>query len=316
MKIHRMADILDALFTADVLARLRKQQKPSRTLVHRIDVVANSVETPEAELSVRTWQRILGARRRAWVDYVTCMDDAGFLDTDVKARLTGVDDDDFRPALSECLTCHFLRCILGLTVFGRHEGRPGTAIDFGVKHADGDLSVEVKSPFAEKPEGSYWGDHSHILTPVLDTANKQFADGRKNVVALVPLVEWPVLHGRAPYVKAFFGEEKIVFTVDKQNGGMVGEPYTRFIAEGKFLKLWPEPRFTRTAIRERMLEENVFEEHFTARVELSWFVLHNPYAPQPIPSAIWGECAQLVRDGEVIRWTDGASIDGTVPKRD
>jgi hypothetical protein len=103
------------------------------------------------------------------------------------------------------LTCHFLKNVLGLDVFGRHQGRPGTALDFGVRHAGGDISVEVKSPYAAKPAGSVWaGNHSHILTPMLDEANKQFAEGTRNVLALVPLVDFPVLHGRRPFVKAFF----------------------------------------------------------------------------------------------------------------
>jgi hypothetical protein len=231
-----VADILDPLFRADALQRLRKQQNPSPTLTRRIDILT-AVETSGAELSVRTWQRILIAHRRAWADYVTCMKEAGFLDADVIARLTGPDDDGFRSAMAECMTCHFLRCVLGLAVFGRHEGRPGSLIDFSVKRPDGDLSVEVKSPFAEKPAGAYWGDHSHILTPVLDIANKQFAEGRRNVLVLAPLVEWPVLHGRMPYVSAFFGEEKIVFQVDKATGRMAGEPHAQFITAGKFLKL-------------------------------------------------------------------------------
>src|SRR2546423_7656512 len=111
-----MADILDKLFTTDVVARLKAQTNPSNTLTQRIAILT-AAETPAAPLSERCWQRILLARRAAWVNYVTSMREAGFLDADVTARLTGIDDDGFRSALSECLTSHFLRHVLHLEVF-------------------------------------------------------------------------------------------------------------------------------------------------------------------------------------------------------
>ncbi len=312
------ACILEEIFTADVIERLKRHPAPSTTLTRRIDILTGT-ETPDADRDTQNWNLILCARKAAWNKYLSAMRGAGLLDDDVRARLTDTDDDNFRSALAECLTCHFLARVLGLDIFGRHEGRPGTALDFGVRHAGGDVSVEVKSPYAEKPAGSYWGDHSDILEPVLDVANKQFLEGRRNVLALVPLVDFPVLAGRKPYVKAFFGEPKIVFTIDKRTGRAIGEPETRFITEGKFLKLWPEPRFTRTgaviAIRENVVEDGFLEEDFEPHAELRWFALHNPHCPNPVPVDLWGSCAQLVRDGDVIRWTDGGPIDGSPPPR-
>lgn len=310
-----MAGALDHVFNPDVIARLEKQRAPSASLTRRIEILT-AVETPHADLATRSWNRILCAHKAAWDDYVSAIDREGFLDEDVRARLTGVDDDGFRSALAECLTCHILARVLRLPVFGRHEGRPGTALDFGIRHDGGDISVEVKSPYAEKPAGGYWaGDHSHILQPVLNEANKQFAEARRNVLALVPLVEFPVLNGRMPFVKAFFGERKVVFTIDRRTGKTIDEPTWQFITEGKFLKLWPEPRFTRTGtvlvIREHLVERNPFEENFEAHVKLRWFLLHNPHCPTPVPTNIWDECAQLVRDGDVIRWTDGGPVDGS-----
>jgi hypothetical protein len=314
-----MADVLDELFKADDIARFRARINPSRALTQRIDVLT-AAEMPDAPLSDRSWQRVLLATRAAWVDYVSSMRIAGLLDADVVGRLMGVDDDGFRSALAECLTSHFLTRILGLEIFGRREGRPGTAIDFGVRRGDGDISLEVKSPFRERPAGTMWSnDYAHILQPALDEANRQFAEGCRNVLVLAPLVEFPVLSGRMSYVKAFFGETNIVFEIDKKTGRALNEPAARFVTEGKFLKLWPEPRFTRTgavvALRERRIEENQLDENFCARVELCWFVMHNPHCPVPVPVDIWGNCAQLVRDGDAIRWTDGGPIDGSLRKR-
>jgi hypothetical protein len=314
-----MADILDELFTPEIIARLKAQANPSNTLTHRIAILT-AAEKADAGLSQRCWQRVGLARRAAWVNYVTSMRGAGLLDADISARLTGIADDGFRSALSECLTGYFLRHILGLEVFGRPEGRPGRVVDFGVRRGDGDLSIEVKSPFADRPVAQVWsGDHAHILVPVIDEANKQFAEGRRNVLVVAPLVEFPILEGRMAYVKAFFGETQVVFTVDTRTGGAVDKPKWEFITEGKFLKLWPEPRFTRTgavvALREVTIEENQFEETFAARTELRWFVMHNPHCPVPIPADIWGDAVQLVSDGDVMRWTDGGPIDGSRPRR-
>jgi hypothetical protein len=86
---------------------------------------------------------------------------------------------------------------------------------------------------------------------------------------------------------------KIVFTIDKKMGKAIDEPRAEFITEGKFLKLWPEPRFTRTGavlvIREHLLERNPFEEEFEAWTELRRFVLHNPHAPVQMPQEPWGQ---------------------------
>ena len=64
-------------------------------------------------------------------------------------------------------------------------------------------------------------------------------------------------------------------------------------------------------VREHLLERNPFEEDFEAWTELRWFVLHNPHAPVQIPQELWGECPQLERDGEYIRWTDDGPVDGS-----
>jgi hypothetical protein len=70
---------------------------------------------------------------------------------------------------------------------------------------------------------------------------------------------------------------KVVFSLDKKTGRAIDEPTWQFIAEGKFLKLWPDPRFTRTgavlAIREHVEERNLFEEDFAAQIKLRWFLL-------------------------------------------
>lgn len=315
-----MREVIEEIFTTQVIEELRKQQSASDELKRRLEVLTAG-EGEKADLPTRCWQRILVARRSAWASYITSMSEVGLLDADLRARLTGTDDDGFRSALAECLTFHFLTRTLQLNIRGRGEGRTGKVPDFSVRHADGNINVEVKSPYVAVPKARVWfGDRSaEVLQPTLDEANKQFAGDRRNVLALVPFVDFPMLNGRRPYVKAFLGETKVVITIDKTTGRSVREPEWRFITEGKFLKLWPEPRFTRTgavlALREQLIEENQFDENCAARVEVRWFVIHNPHCPQPIPSDIWGDCAQLVREGDNIRWTDGGPVDGSPIRR-
>ena len=304
---------LNQVFTEAVIAGLKDVSSPSDALIARINILTAS-DPDSSDEGTRRWNRYLCARNTAWDHYIGVTRAAGLLDADIEARLRSPDDSNFRSAMAECMTCRLLAHELGLHVFGRHEGRPGTALDFGIARADGNISVEVKSPYAEKPSGSIWGDdHSHILERALDDANKrQFAEGRRNVLALVPQVDFPVLAGRSPYIKAFFGEQKLVFTIDRKTGRSISEPEAKFIADGKFLRLWPlTPRFTRLgavlAIREALIESGDGED-FQAQMELRWFVLHNPNCPNPIPEDLWGACPQLVVDDDVMRWTDDRPI--------
>lgn len=306
-------DLLNALFTADVVDRLNRRQNPSDELKYRLRVITAS-DPDHADDHTRFVNRGLLAHRSSWEEYVEAMEAAGFLDNDIKARLVGDGDDGFRSALSECMVCWLLSEGLGLTVSGRHEGRPCTAIDFAIERDGSRISVEVKSPYVARPKGNVWfGNHSHIIPPTVDDANKQFADGRSNVLALLPLVDFPILAGRREFVEAILGEEKIVLTIDTKKGGSVGDPRAEFFPNGKLLKRWPEPRFTRVGAILVMRESvNALSFDGDFEVKRSWFVIHNPNCPQPIPTDIWGDCPQLIVDevdGEkVMRWTDGKRI--------
>ncbi len=323
-----MADFINKLFTSDVIHSLQKRQTLSGALKHRLEVLTASEDEAaidagdeDAAVAALCWQRYLLAKRAAWSSYLAAMSDAGLFDGDVRARLISVGDDGFRSALAECFTCHFLTRKLHLTVVGRGEGRGGKVPDFRVAHGDGDINIEVKSPYVEVPRSRTWfGDRSaEVLKPTLDEANKQFGEGRRNVLAVVPFVDFPMLVGRKSYVKAFLGETKVAITIDTATGQPVTEPEWKFMPEGRFLKLWPEPRCTRTGavlvLREHVVEENQFDVNCSARVEPRWFVINNPHCPVLVPSDIWRDCPQLVREGDSIRWTDGWAVDGSPPPR-
>ena len=106
--------------------------------------------------------------------------------------------------MSECLAAWYLAGPLKLAVEPRPPGHP---LEFVIRHSDGDINVEVKSPYRALPEGAFWGDDSDMLVAGLREANKQFAKGAKNLLVLVPQMRVPVmLDNRTPLEKAFIGE--------------------------------------------------------------------------------------------------------------
>lgn len=306
-------DLLDALFTPEVIANLQARQNPSDELRYRLRVIT-ATDPDGVDGATRFTNRGLLAHRASWEEYLETTQSRGFLDADIRARLVGENDDNFRSALSECMVCWLLATQLGLTISRGHEGRPGTAIDFGIEQDSGRISLEVKSPYVARPQGNVWfGNHVHVVQPTVDLANKQFAEGRPNVLALVPLVDPPLLSDRREFVEAFLGEQKIVLTIDIAKGRAVGDPRAEFFPTGKLLKRWPnEARFTRIGailvVKEHISPIDIDEGTFATK--RTWFVIHNPNCPHPIQTELWGQCPQMVVDGDNMRWTDDKPIFG------
>ena len=307
-------DTLSSLFGGNVLTQLREKKSLSDELQARINILG-AADPDGVDEGTRGWNRFLFARRAAWNEYVTSASAHGLLDSDLTKRLTStsIQDEHFRGAMAECMACWLVVDRLGHQPIARPDGRGGSVLDLGISRADGDITVEVKSPYAAPPKGTgaFWsGDHTHLLEGALDQANKQFAKDARNVLVIVPLVDMPIFAGRAPFMRAFYGDEKIVFTIDRKTGRAVGEPEARFVTEGKFMKLWPEPRFTRTGavvcLRESFSDIGDGDD-YRVEAQRSFFVLHNPNCPNPIPSDVWGDSPQFIIDGDVMRWTDGKS---------
>jgi hypothetical protein len=246
------AMIFDEIFTAEVVDRLRRQRDPSGPLSERLHVLTASDHEVEDEAE-RRWNRHLCARQAAWRSYVEAANDHGVLDgehgADVRRRLAGTDDDGFRSAMAECMACWFLSRCLRLPLVARPEGRPGRVLEFGIPDPAGDINVEVKAPYAPRPESSVWfgGNRaSTLIQACVDEANRQFPEGRRNLLVIVPFIwSWVLSGRRSDFVRALLGEEHIVITIDRRTGRSVGEPEVQFVADGKFLKRWGlEPRFT------------------------------------------------------------------------
>jgi hypothetical protein len=230
---------------------------------------------------------------------------------DLRARLTGDDDNGFRSAIAECQACWFLSAVLKLPVRPRPEGRPGKLLDLLVEHPEGNLNVEVKAPYRERPSGPravWYGDDSDALVRCLEEANKQFAPKVRNVLLLVPELKVQLYNGRNQLVRALYGDTKITFFVDTQTGSAVSEPKPEFYPDGSLLKSWgdgPKPqRFTRVGAVVS-LEEKPKEQHDGLfLLEPKALVAHNPFAIRRIPTSIWRPYPQLLESGDRMEWTD------------
>jgi hypothetical protein len=116
-------------------------------------------------------------------------------------------------------------------------------------------------------------------------------------------------------IRAFFGEDVVEITFNRDTGETVGEQ-VKFSPRGKFLRIWEgrKPRFTRIGavvrLREHLAERRSDADEFRVWIEPRWVVLHNPFCPNPIPPNIWGDCPQFLADGDVMRWSDGAAVFG------
>lgn len=270
---------LREVFAPVILSRLHSASNPTRSLLYRLDVIEACGPypfDPHKALNLR----YLRAKKAAWHAYLYTAFACGLFEgergKELRGRLTSANDDDFRSAMAECMACWFLAGKLKLPVSPSSPGRDGRELDLGVELPDGSAGVEVKAPYRPLPEEQvHWGDDSDLLKQCMDTANKQFTDECPNILFLVPylrnrsLLEW-----RFPLIKAFYGQEKLTFTVDTRTGSAVGPVENRFFPDGKFLSrerprgrlLKPDgsPAFTRISavmcVQEQWVERYPFPD--------------------------------------------------------
>ena len=136
------AEPLWNVFTPAVLAKLQRVTTPSPALTWRLRVLGADGLSPDD--SPR-------AHKSAWEVYLLAAFACGLFEghhgTELRARLTGVNDDNFRSALDECLATWYLAGPRKLQIEPRPEGRSDHALEFALKLPEGDIKVEVKSPF-------------------------------------------------------------------------------------------------------------------------------------------------------------------------
>src|SRR5262245_16432682 len=112
-----LRDLLADLFTDEVIERLRSAPQ-TKALKYRVLVI-----TLERPIQV-PW---IPAHRAAWMAYLDAAATCGLLADphakDLVARLTSVDDEQFRSAMAECQAAWYLTKKLGLDATARPPGK-------------------------------------------------------------------------------------------------------------------------------------------------------------------------------------------------
>lgn len=289
---------LASIFTPDVLSRLTLVERPTPRLTARLRVLT----APDC-----SWRPVLLAQRRAWARYIEAAREAGVLDQQLRGRLAGADDDGFRSALSECLACWFLGRRLHLAVEAGPPGRRGAVLDFWARHSTAAFGVEVKAPYAEPIyDQLIHGDESGDLAECLRRANKQFPDTHPNLLVIVPSLRSPVPYLVRDLVRAVLAQEVMRIPIDLVRGGAAGPMRGEFILNGAFTRpMKPDrsPGHTRVSAVLMVQEQVAQRRGGRAYVRHDAVVIHNPHARIPISPLMWRGLRQMVRTGNVMRWT-------------
>lgn len=306
------ADVLSGVFTEEVLVRLNQARFPSEFLLYRLAVLGASGPYPAASLQAdNVWR--LRVQRAAWDAYVSAASAIELFEgadgRELISRLTGVDDAGFRSGIAECMAAWFLGGKLGLPLAARPEGRPGRTLELLIQ-VEGGIRCEVKSPFRPSARGFFQLDDDYVaLRATVDEASRQFQEGVKNLLIIVPSLRTPV--GRDHLVRAFLGDFGFTFRVDRARGAAIEPPRPAFFPRGRLLRRWApemEPRFTR--IGAIMCIEEIIRDYRTPgggsdrRMDHHVMVLHNPFAQEPLPLGIFDGHPQMIRVGDEMIWSD------------
>jgi hypothetical protein len=293
-------DPLWDLFTPEVLEELRRQRSRNSTsmLAFRLQVLAaGDSGYNDRDLALRAY-------KSAWEAYVFAAFACGLLggihDVDLRARLTGIDDDNFRSAMSECLAVWYFAGHRGFHVRPRPKGQGNHVLEFLLIVPEGDINVEVKAPHRPTPIDYWRGDDSDLLEAALRLANRQFQPCDRNLLVLIPELPIPLFGHRTPIEKAFIGEAVVQIPIDERTGNQAGFERIFFKEVGNFKKRWPSnPRFTRVGA---VLALEEYIEH--ACVKHRAIIVHNPHATHNLPRHLWAGIPEFRSNGVHWRWSD------------
>ena len=232
-------DPLATVFTARVREVWAASNDAEGSLAWRLDILSAFGPYPNDPDLARTI-RLRRATKAAWATYLEAAYACGFFEgdrgTELMARLRGTDDDGFRSAFSECLSCWFLAGKMGFKVDANAPGRNRRQLDMRVHLPDAIVGVEVKAPFRGPipPGTATWGDDADKITQCLEAANRQFDDSSPNILVIAPQLRLPLHRKRNDLVKAAYGETVIAFDVNASEGRLENHRW-QFSPQGKFL---------------------------------------------------------------------------------
>jgi len=138
------AEPLWDIFTPAVIGKLQAVRSPSEYLQCRLAILGAGAVNP----SPLNYE--LRAFKSAWETYLTAAYAIGLFDgvhgTDLRARLTDVDDNNHLAAVSECFAAWYLAGRRRLPLQPRPAGDQRSCLEFLIEHRDGNINVEVKAP--------------------------------------------------------------------------------------------------------------------------------------------------------------------------
>jgi hypothetical protein len=134
---------LGGIFTPQVVWRLQSLDNKTKAQLPRVYVLTCGDGTGLGMMGPD-----LVTFRDAWARYLACAFRVGLFDgangSDLRARLTGTDDDNFISAMNECLATWFLADHLALSVTPRPSGKSRSVLELAITLPDGQIFVEVK----------------------------------------------------------------------------------------------------------------------------------------------------------------------------
>ena len=137
------AEPLWDIFTRAVIAKLQAVRSPSEYLQCRLAILGAGGLNP----SPLNYE--LRAFKSAWETYLTAAYAISLFDgvhgTDLRARLTDVDDNNHLAAISECFAAWYLAGRRRLPLQPRPAGDQRSCLEFLIEHRDGNINVEVKA---------------------------------------------------------------------------------------------------------------------------------------------------------------------------
>lgn len=295
------------LFTPDVIAALgalRREDVPTngRDVARRGRILAS--KEPSAPSGMR-------ALRAAWIQYLAAAESVGLLDdADVRARLTGANDDGFRSALAECAAAWFL-VRHGFAVEPRPEPSTSRGVDLLASAGELHIYVEVKSPYVPRPGHGWAGDDSDVLLKCIkDAGSGQFKKERANLLVVVPALRVEIYNDRSQLLKAAIGEEALAVPISLDETP-APPSFPTFLQTGKLARprRGTDGAFSTdlTRVSAILSLEHRFRHVSDDESEVlhSCVVVHNPFATVPIAPALLGDHPQWVHSDGMMWWNDG-----------
>ena len=313
------SDALASVFTAEVLAKLRRACRDSEELQFRLEVLTACGPYPSDPRKAERL-RLRRARKAAWEAYVGAAYACGLLGgprhDEIAGRLTSTNEEDFRSAMAECLACWFFTAKLGLAVRPADSVSSGKVPDLLVVLDSQKIHVEVKAPFRKWTLEPFRGGETDILQHRVEDAKQQLPEGGPNIVFLVPRLRGSICDFRYDLTHAVLGEHMIEVPINVETGDPAGPPRDTFQPRGLFLKLWGRkrsPHYTRVSAvvcleDDEIASSNQVDPRAPCIVIHNAIIVHNPYATVLVPRTIWGDYPQLVCEEDTLFWTDGEPI--------